>query len=100
MGGSVEVRRDVILIDWEYLAWIRAQGCLIDGKRSDVDHVKARGWEESKRNDYLALPLCREHHVERGQIGNQKFEEKYQINLYEELLWNFIEWQKGRKDEG
>jgi len=81
--------RDTKIIDEAYLAYVRKLPCLVCGyKPVDPDHIRARGWRESKRNDYCAIPLCRRHHVERGQYGDKKFCATYQIgNLWEENFY-------------
>jgi hypothetical protein len=69
----------------DYIAWVSQGGCLIGLDCWDIvdnDHLKARGTEEHKRNDYLILRFCRKHHSERGQIGDEKFQANYGINLY------------------
>lgn len=61
---------------------------------ADPDHLIARGFESSKRNDLTCIPLCRKHHDERGSIGNSKFEAKYSITLWRcvaECLMAFME---------
>ena len=58
----------------------------------DPDHLIARGTGEHKRNDYTCLPLCRLHHSERGQIGNEKFEEKYQVRLWAVMSFLLMEY--------
>ena len=82
------------VISEEYLDYIRAKPCTACGKRPvDPDHIKARGWESAKRVDVFALPMCREHHSERGQIGNQKFEVRHDLNLWRcvaELMCEFF----------
>jgi hypothetical protein len=88
--------RDTKIIDEDYLAYIRTLGCLVCySKPVDPDHLRARGWEEFKRNDYCAIPLCRRHHTERGQVGDQKFCAKYQIrNLWEENFYILSDYLK------
>jgi len=78
--------RRAIIVDEDYLNFIRGKWCLIEvgcNGPIDPDHLRARGTGEHKRNDYTCLPLCRLHHSERGQ-GNEKFEKKYGINLWQE----------------
>lgn len=79
----------------EYIKWVSQGGCLIGSDCWDIvdnDHLKARGTEEHKRNDYLILRFCRKHHSERGQIGDEKFQAKYGINLYEEVAKSLVAW--------
>lgn len=88
------------LIDEEYLDYVRAMPCqilLCREQRSEADHLIARGWEESKRNDWTALNLCTKHHGERHQIGDKKFQAKYGIELSREALFILIRFFMDRK---
>jgi len=94
------MRRDDKIIDEAYRAWVKKGDCLVAFDRAgtdcfgpiDLDHTKARGTESHKQNDFFILELCRKHHSERGQIGDEKFQAKYGINLREEIIWNLIEY--------
>jgi len=71
----------------KYLDYIREKPCLICGiTPCDPDHLEARGMggAKSEMKDLSCVPLCRIHHTERHQFGNQKFEDKYSINLWKE----------------
>ena len=74
----------------EYLDFIRGKSCLVSTCRrpppSDPDHLRARGSGSAKQNDFTAIPLCRMHHAMRHQIGNEKFEERFMINLWREVF--------------
>lgn len=84
--------RNSKVINEAYLAWIRQRPCVACGKAPvDADHLKARGFGEGKRNDLTALPMCRKCHIERGQIGNEKFQIKHRIDLWEEAFWCLCE---------
>jgi hypothetical protein len=86
-----------------YLEDIRSMRCLVCGKMPvDPHHVMAVGTKQSKRNDYTASALCREHHTEVGS-GLKKFEEKYHVNLWQEVFVNFYHWvrqEHGLSDTG
>ncbi len=86
--------RDTKIVDEAYLAYVRKLPCLVCSYTPcDPDHLRARGWREAKRNDYSAIPLCRKHHTERGQYGDQKFCATYQIgNLWEECFYILSEY--------
>lgn len=88
--------RDTKIIDEAYLAYVRTLRCLVCFRTPvDADHIRARGREEFKRNDYCAIPLCRRHHAERGQYGDQKFCATYQIkNLWEESFYILSDYLK------
>lgn len=73
------------IISKKYLMFIRSLPCLICREGPvDPDHLKSRGWGEAKQVDYFCVPLCRRHHSERGQIGDQKFCEKYKVDPWRE----------------
>lgn len=82
------------IISDEYLDFVRAKPCLVSGKRPvDADHLSARGFGSGKRNDFTAVPLQRKYHSERHQIGDEKFQVKYNLNLWRccaELLCEFF----------
>ena len=72
-----------------YLDYIREKPCLICGiTPCDPDHLEARGMggAKSEMKDLSCVPLCRIHHTERHQFGNQKFEDKYSINLWKDAF--------------
>lgn len=80
----------------EYLDFIRTKPCVACGKRAptDPDHLIARGWREGKRLDLFTLPLCRKCHSQRHQWGNQKFQEHWQLNLWEQVARLMAEYMK------
>ena len=69
-----------------YKEFIRNMPCLVCGSiPCDPDHLEARGMGSANKDgikDYSCVPLCRVHHSERHQFGNEKFENKYGINLW------------------
>src|SRR4030095_26958 len=76
--------RQAVIVDEDYLRFIRGKACLIQTGcvgPVDPDHLTARGTGEHKRNDYTAIPLCRMHHGERGNLGNDNLETKNVINF-------------------
>lgn len=54
-----------MIVDEKYLAFVRTKPCARCGAPapSDPHHIVSRMWREVKRNDYLALPLCRPCHT-------------------------------------
>lgn len=89
------------VIDEDYLDYVRSKPCVGCGKRPvDADHLRARGFGSGKRNDHLAIPLCRKCHSERGQVGNEKFSAHWKVDLWRqcaELLAEYLaELKKGR----
>lgn len=75
-----------------YKEFIRSKPCAVCGNPFvDFDHLKARGMGSGKQNDLTGIPLCREHHSERGQIGIAIFETRYQVNLWQVATMFLIE---------
>ena len=73
----------------KYLDYIREKPCLVCGLQPcDPDHLEARGMggATTKMKDYSCVPLCRIHHTERHQMGNYKFENTYNINLWKDAF--------------
>ena len=82
------------VIDEAYKKYILEHSCLVCSRRDvDPDHLRARGTGSASQNDYSLIPLCREHHSERHQLGNSKFEQRHSVNLWKEawtLLSNWL----------
>lgn len=69
------------VVDEDYLDYIRKLPCVGCGRTPvDPDHLIARGFEEGKRVDYYAIPMCRQCHSEREQVGNVKFQIRHQMD--------------------
>ena len=77
-------------ISKKYLNYIRNKPCLVCGLQPcDPYHLEARGMggaNKSGYKDYSCVPLCRIHHTERHQLGNNTFEHKYNINLWKDAF--------------
>lgn len=58
---------------------VRDGTCWVCNRKPDPDHLESRG---SGGSDLTCGRLCRLHHQERHRIGNEAFEEKYNINLW------------------
>jgi len=97
------LRRDLKVISNHYVDFIRSKPCCVCMRQPvDCDHLQARGTGNGKRNDLTGIPLCREHHSERGQVGNKQFEYKYgSLNLWQEAAFCLIEFfiHEGRRKE-
>ena len=82
----------------KHLEWIRQKPCLIcrSPGPNDSHHV----WNSGKKNhgnDFLVVPLCRTCHSDYHHLGHNKFEEKWNVNLRDEiinLLSEFIDEEK------
>ncbi len=87
----MEILREKIICE-AYLDFIRGRKCVVCGNGLvDPDHLIARGWRESKRNDFTCVPLCRMHHTERGQTGIMTFEQNHGINLWRDAANLLVE---------
>jgi hypothetical protein len=86
------LRKDTKLVCESYKTFIKSQRCLVcDSDGVDPDHLIATGQRQSKRNDFTLLPLCRSHHSQRHQIGNEWFESLYKLNLWKEATFLITE---------
>jgi hypothetical protein len=96
----MSLNRNQKIISESYLRFIRSKPCVISGVYGVVAaHVRARGTEEHKRNDYLTLPLTWRKHDEQGKLGWEKFEEKYKFNRFEEVTYLLIEYFQGQESQ-
>jgi hypothetical protein len=91
------MRRDVKIECEPYLAYVRSKPCVHCGSMGvDAHHIVAQGQRQSKRNDFLAAPLCREHHARFHTTGNaDNFDG---INLWRECMWLLIEYLAENED--
>ena len=73
----------------DYIKFVKSHHCLICGNSPvDPDHLEHLGMGGSGKSfkDWSCINLCRVHHRERHDIGTNKFEEKYNINLWKEAF--------------
>lgn len=70
----------------KYLEFVRSIGCMVCG----VSGVDAHHMFNAKRNDYLAVPLCRKHHSEYHSIGVDTFKEKHNLDYANEIITTLI----------
>ena len=66
-----------------YLAWIKAQQCLICTLKAEPQHTKTRA---AGGSDYRALPFCRRHHQQCHNLGVVSFQKKFSIDFQEEII--------------
>tara|TARA_R110000803_G_scaffold49530_2_gene103021 strand:- start:9384 stop:9698 length:315 start_codon:yes stop_codon:yes gene_type:complete len=81
----------------EYLDYIKLQSCCITGSQdSDCHHLEAIGMGQNRKKPnqkhFTAIPLTRELHTEVHAIGINKFQEKYNIQLWQEAYYYFAKW--------
>ena len=79
----------------EYIDFIRAKKCCVSGNHvADPHHLHAIGMgaNRTKPNSrhFTCVPLSREMHTELHQIGIKNFENKYNIDLWQEAYYLFI----------
>jgi hypothetical protein len=89
------MRRDTKLVREEFLSFVRTKPCMISHAHignTECHHLVAVGWREAKRVDFTAINLCRAAHSEIEQIGVEKFEKKYSVNVWQEAAWLLIEY--------
>jgi hypothetical protein len=78
------------IVNESYKVYILSHSCLVCPSRDvDGDHLVARGRGSASQNDYSLIPLCRQHHAERHQIGDAKFQVRYTVNLWREA-WRLL----------
>ena len=69
-------------------AWVRRHHCSVPGCRQrpiECAHVRSGtdGGLSIKPSDLWTVSLCRSHHREQHQIGEQQFQTRYRIDLYD-----------------
>jgi hypothetical protein len=85
------------LYSLEYIEYIRTRPCCVSGDTVvDAHHLEAIGsrgqrYEPNTRH-FSAIPICRELHTELHTIGIHKFQEKYNIQLWQEAMYLFAKW--------
>jgi hypothetical protein len=89
------MRRDIKIVCPAYEDYIKAQCCMVRRPPQclgDVTwhHVVARGQRQSKRNDFLTVPLCARHHAEIEQVGIEKFQRTHDLNVWKEIAWYLV----------
>jgi ribosomal protein L9 len=86
--------------DEEYREWIRSQPCIVrDRTGDDVDpHHAIEGGQGSKASDYTCLPLCHDLHEELHgpNMSREKFEDKYEIDIWQEIADHITRFFTGR----
>ena len=71
-------------INDDYTEYILKQDCCVIGcaYKPDPHHV-----EHARINTYMQIPMCRAHHTLRHTMPREEFEEKYGVNIYEEVTF-------------
>ena len=75
----------------DYLKYIKSKLCIVCGSSPvDPDHLEHLGMGGSNKGglkDFSCISLCRTHHSERHHLGINRFEEKYNVNLWKEAFY-------------
>lgn len=80
-------------------ACVAYRACCICGRKADIHEVDAAGMGRKRRKlshrGQRVQPLCRVHHNEVGQIGQQSFDKKYHLEAVklDEYLCKKINWR-------
>lgn len=89
-------------IDKYYEGWIRKEPCLV----CQSNEVHCHHVDHARRNAYMSVPLCPEHHTMGPYayhiIEREAFEEKHKLNLDWEimkLMMKYIQKLGGNHDE-
>lgn len=74
------------IINKKYIKWIKEQPCVVTHRIAcDPHHIKRPGFGQGmKCDDIFAIPLDREIHTEFHAVGWKTWEDKYNIDQYEE----------------
>ena len=83
----------------EYKAYIRTLPCLVCGKASDPHH-EVGGGIGIKGPDLFSIPLCREHHREREDIGIETFWDKYSMDRWKTIAETLARIWEIKENEG
>jgi len=88
----------------EYLESRKGEPCLVCFKNADRHHMKEIGAGRKRTGNhwehFTTVNLCRLHHTELHQIGEKKFSEKYNINLWKYAAINLAKWIYQQTKEG
>ena len=83
--------------DAEYLKYVRSLPCCVTGVTKDiVVHHVLTGGKATKCSDYATVPMNAMMHGELHNIGRKSFEEKYEINFWEQMAQNLSVYFTGR----
>jgi len=86
----------------DYVDFIRGKQCCVSGNHvADPHHLHAIGMganiKKPNARHFTCIPLSRDMHTELHQIGMQRFQDKYKVDLWQEAYYFFINFlvQKG-----
>tara|TARA_Y100001973_G_C5143882_1_gene304361 strand:- start:297 stop:584 length:288 start_codon:yes stop_codon:yes gene_type:complete len=81
----------------KYIKFIKTKKCTsCYAEPVDADHLKTVGMGNDRKKprieDFTCIPLCRNCHIERHQIGNYQFEHKNGVNLWKDAFNYLMEY--------
>ena len=81
----------------EYLEYMKDQPCCVTGNQnSDSHHLEAIGMGQNRKKPnqkhFTTISLSREMHSELHSIGLNKFQSKYNVQLWQEAYYYFAKW--------
>tara|TARA_R110000824_G_scaffold13459_2_gene58600 strand:- start:3105 stop:3377 length:273 start_codon:yes stop_codon:yes gene_type:complete len=87
------------------LQYIKEQPCCVSGTNdADAHHLEAVGMGQNRKKanqkHFTSIPLSRTLHTEVHQIGLNKFQIKYNVQLWQEAYYYFAKWLLIRIDKG
>lgn len=76
--------------DKKYLAWVAKRRCLVCPRPSGPPHHFWNTGGKAKHNDYLAVPLCPDHHMYGAYAihrkGSETFQKNHNIDIKDEII--------------
>ena len=75
----------------EYLAYIRTLECCVCRRMPVEPHHVGAGGVGLKGSDFTAVPLCRTHHREVHDAGQQTFQERY-VRFSDVIATVLVDW--------
>jgi len=87
----------------EYLESRRGGKCEVCFKPADRHHLDEVGMGRDRtipmKNHFMIGDLCRKHHIELGQIGEKRFNAKYDVNVWEWACRRLAQWIWDKSNE-
>lgn len=84
----------------KYRKWIKTRPSIVSGLPADDAHHVWNTGKKGKHNDYLCVPLTREEHSEYHRLSHDRFEEKYNVDLTQEIVNLLTEYLEEQRELG
>ena len=83
----------------EYLDYVRGLPCAVCGGQAEPHHWRkdSDGGTGLKPSDCFCVPLCREHHREAHQHGDEWFAEEYNLEPWRLMAFLMRDWLVERR---